>query len=108
MKFMIRAFCVVLTVCLLVSCAFRWPSNCPRPAEDQITKRGHLLMTPGVTLQCQVEQYTNRMSCTKITDSNGYDKWFCEGGDGKVIFLFDENGVLKTDPKIERPGNSRK
>jgi hypothetical protein len=35
------------------------------------------------------------MSCIGITDEEKSDGWLCESKDGKALFLFDENEVLK-------------
>lgn len=69
-------------------------SNCPAPAKDQINENGFLILRNGVTLKCQVKNYTNKMSCTGISDGKD-DGWACNNGTRSSVFLFDENGILK-------------
>lgn len=53
------------------------------------------MLQNGVTLKCQVKNYTNRMSCAAITDSTEVDGWICSNGEKRAVFTFDEKGVLK-------------
>jgi hypothetical protein len=69
--------------------------NCPAPSRDQLNENGFLVLQNGVTLKCQVKNYTNKMSCTGITDGKD-DGWVCSNGTKRSIFVFDENGILKT------------
>lgn len=69
--------------------------NCPIPSRAQLSKNGALILQNGVTLKCQVNNYTNKMSCLKITDSTGADGLVCSNGEKKIMFLFDENNILK-------------
>jgi hypothetical protein len=69
--------------------------NCPAPSKAQLNENGFLILQNGVTLKCQIQNYTNRMSCTGITDGND-DGWVCNNGTENSVFVFDENGVLKT------------
>lgn len=73
--------------------------NCPNPPKDQLDKNGYLILKNGITLECQVKNYTNRMSCTEITDSAKTNGWMCSNGDREILFIFDENNILK-DQKI--------
>ena len=70
-------------------------NNCPAPSKDQLNKNGYFVIQNGVTLKCQVKNYTNRMSCIGITDSTGADGLLCSNGEKQIIFLFDENQILK-------------
>jgi len=69
--------------------------NCPAPSKDQLNENGFLVLQNGVTLKCQVKNYTNKMSCTGITDGKD-DGWVCNNGTKNSVFVFDENGILKT------------
>lgn len=69
--------------------------NCPNPSKDQLNENGFLMLQNGVTLKCQIKNYTNRMSCTGITDGKD-DGWICNNGEKSSVFIFDENGVLKS------------
>lgn len=73
--------------------------NCPSPSKDQLDKNGYLILKNGITLECQVKNYTSRMSCTGITDSADTNGWMCSNGDRQILFIFDENNVLE-DRKI--------
>lgn len=68
--------------------------NCPAPSKDQLNENGFLVLQNGVTLKCQVKNYTNKMSCTGITDGKE-DGWVCNNGTNNSVFVFDENGKLK-------------
>lgn len=68
--------------------------NCPAPSQDQLNENGFLMLQTGVTLKCQVKNYTNKMSCTGITDGKE-DGWVCNNGTNNSVFVFDENGKLK-------------
>ena len=70
-------------------------SNCPAPSKEQLNESGYLILQNGVTLKCQVKNYTNRMSCFGITDGTD-DGWVCNNGKKNIVFVFDENGILKT------------
>jgi len=69
--------------------------NCPVASKDQLGKEGHLLLQKGVTLKCQVKNYTSEMSCTGITDVEKSDGWVCNNGTSSVMFIFDRNGILE-------------
>jgi hypothetical protein len=69
--------------------------NCPAPSQGQLNENGFLVLQNGVTLKCQVKNYTNKMSCTGITDGKE-DGWVCNNGTRNAAFVFDENGILKT------------
>lgn len=69
--------------------------NCPAPSKAQLNENGFLMLQNGVTLKCQVKNYTNKMSCTGITDGKD-DGWVCNNGTRSSAFVFDENGILKT------------
>jgi len=69
--------------------------NCPAPSEDQL-ENGYLKIQNGITLKCQVKNYTSNMPCTGITDSTGIDGWVCNTRNGGIIlFIFDENGIVE-------------
>jgi hypothetical protein len=68
--------------------------NCPAPSQDQLNENGSLMLKNGVTLKCQVKNYTSRMSCTEITDGKE-DGWVCNNGTKRAVFVFDDNGILK-------------
>jgi len=68
--------------------------DCPTPSKDQLNKDGYLIMQNGVTLKCQVQKNTSKMSCVGVTDSNNADGLVCQSGKNQAIFLFDENGIL--------------
>jgi len=68
--------------------------NCPAPTQDQLNENGFLILQNGVTMKCQVKNYTNRMSCVGIVDGKD-DGWVCNNGTKKIVFVFDENGILK-------------
>lgn len=68
--------------------------NCPTPSKDQLNKDGLLMLQNGVTLKCQVKNYTNKMSCSGITDGKD-DGWVCTNGTKNSVFVFDENGILE-------------
>jgi hypothetical protein len=68
--------------------------NCPVPSKDQLNENGFLMLKNGVTLKCQVKNYTNKMSCTGITDGKE-DGWVCNNGTKNSVFVFDKNGILK-------------
>ena len=36
------------------------------------------------------------MSCVGVTDSTGSDGWACNNGKSQILFIFDENNVLKS------------
>jgi hypothetical protein len=69
--------------------------NCPTPSKDQLDENGYLMLQKGVTLKCQVKNYTNRMPCVGITDSTGVDGWVCNNREKTILFTFDENEILK-------------
>jgi len=69
--------------------------NCPAPSKDQLSGKGFLILQEGVTLKCQVKNYTHKMSCTGIIDGND-EGWACNNGTKSSVFVFDENGILKT------------
>lgn len=69
--------------------------NCPAPSKDQLSENGFLMLQNGVTLKCQVKNYTSRMSCVGLTDGTD-DGWMCNNGTKDMVFVFDENGILKT------------
>jgi hypothetical protein len=69
--------------------------NCPTPSEDQL-KDGYLRLQKGLTLKCQIKNYTHRMPCMWITNSTGImDGWMCSSGGRNILFIFDENDILK-------------
>jgi len=68
--------------------------NCPDPSQDQLNENGYLMLQNGVTLKCQVKNYTSKLSCTGITDGKE-DGWVCKSGTKNAVFVFDENGILK-------------
>jgi hypothetical protein len=75
--------------------------NCPAPSEDQLDNR-HLKLEDGVTLKCQVKNYTSNMPCSGITDSTGTDGWACNSGDGRsILFIFDEKGILQRHGPVQ-------
>jgi hypothetical protein len=93
---------LLISALVLASCspASVWQdANCPAPAKDQIEPDGVLTVQKGVTLKCQIKQYSSRMSCTAVTDKEKFDGWLCDNGEKKALFLFDKNGVL-TEAKI--------
>lgn len=69
--------------------------NCPAPTKDQLNENGFLMLKNGVTLKCQVKNYTNKMSCAGVTDGKD-DGWACNNGTRRSVFIFDGNGILKT------------
>lgn len=69
--------------------------NCPTPSKDQLNANGFLVLQNGITLKCQVKNYTNKMSCTGITDGKD-DGLICNNGTRSSVFVFDENGILKS------------
>jgi hypothetical protein len=69
-------------------------TNCPALKETQFTSSGWLRLENGVTLKCQVKNATNRMTCKDIAFADG-DGMICSNGQNTLLFLFDENGVLK-------------
>lgn len=70
--------------------------NCPAPTADQISDSGHLQIEDGKTLKCQIEPYVSNMACQGITDKTNADGVICENGLGqRILFIFDEKGVLK-------------
>jgi hypothetical protein len=69
--------------------------NCPSPSKYQLDQNGNLMLQNGITLKCQVKNYTSKMSCVGVTDSTSADGLTCSNGKGQAVFLFDENGVLK-------------
>jgi hypothetical protein len=69
--------------------------NCPDPSKNQLNGNGYLILQNGVTLKCQVKNYTNRMPCIGITDSTGIDGWVCNNREKTILFIFDENEILK-------------
>jgi hypothetical protein len=68
--------------------------NCPDPSKDQL-QNGFLTLQNGITLECQIKNYTSKMSCADIKDSTGADGWVCNNGEKKILFWFDENKLLK-------------
>jgi hypothetical protein len=85
----------VIQGCSSLSSSGKVDHNCPYPSKDQLGKDGYLMPKNGITLKCQVKNFTNRMSCAGITDSTGSDGWLCDNGKRQALFLFDENGILK-------------
>ena len=69
--------------------------NCPEPTQDQLNEAGYLMLQNGVTLKCQVKNYTSRMSCQGITDSKD-EGLICNNGSRNLVFVFDEHGILKS------------
>lgn len=69
--------------------------NCPAPSKNQLDKNGYLMLENGITLECQVKNYTSRMSCIGVTDSAKTNGWMCSNGDRQILFIFDEDNVLK-------------
>lgn len=67
--------------------------NCPTPSKDQLNENGFLMLQNGVTLKCQVKNYTSKMSCTEITDGKE-DGLLCNNGSKSSVFVFDKNGIL--------------
>jgi len=65
------------------------------PSKDQLNENGFLVLQNGVTLKCQVKNYTSRMFCSGITDGKE-DGLVCKNGTNSSVFVFDENGILKT------------
>ena len=69
--------------------------DCPFPSNDQL-ENGYLKLQDGVTLKCQVKNFTHTMSCVGVTDSTESDGWACSNGKSQILFIFDENNVLKS------------
>lgn len=67
--------------------------DCPYPSKEHLIN-GHLKPENGVTLKCQVKNFTNRMSCVEISD-NEDEGLMCSNGSNKALFVFDKNGILK-------------
>lgn len=70
--------------------------NCPAPSQDQLDEMGFFMLQKGVTMKCQVMNYTKRSgkSCVETTDGTD-DGWVCDDWGKKIVFVFDENGKLK-------------
>ncbi|EMR12598.1 hypothetical protein MPL1_09607 [Methylophaga lonarensis MPL] len=64
-----------------------------RPIKEHLIN-GHLKPENGVTMKCQVQNFTNRMSCTGITDGED-EGLLCSNGSRQAIFVFDKNDILK-------------
>lgn len=67
--------------------------DCPYPAKENLID-GHLKPENGVTMKCQVKNFTNRMSCTGITDGED-EGLLCSNGSKQALFVFDKNDILK-------------
>jgi len=99
MKKSILFLLFLIGVSVMHGCSYMLPGwnidrNCPTP-KDQVDEYGYLLLQKGVTLKCQVKNYTHRMDCIGVVDSAGVDGLICDSGKRKALFLFDENGILK-------------
>jgi hypothetical protein len=86
----------LLQGCATPSALGKVDRNCPSASNEQLDKNGNLVLQNGVTLKCQVKNYTNKMSCVGITDSTNADGLVCDNGKRQAVFLFDENGILKS------------
>lgn len=67
--------------------------DCPYPPKENLIN-GHLKPENGVTLKCQVKNFTNRISCIEIIDEED-EGLFCSNGSKKALFVFDKNDILK-------------
>lgn len=67
--------------------------DCPYPSKEHLIN-GHLKPENGVTMKCQVQNFTNRMSCTGITDGED-EGLLCSNGSRQALFVFDKNDILK-------------
>ena len=67
--------------------------DCPYPSKEHLIN-GHLKPENGVTLKCQVKNFTNKMSCAEISDGED-EGLMCSNGSKKALFVFDKNGILK-------------
>ncbi|MDR2189067.1 MAG: hypothetical protein LBE62_13660 [Azonexus sp.] len=74
--------------------------NCPEPPKD-LARDGRLILKNGVTLKCQVRNYSNRMSCIETRFSDGTTGLICNDGNKEGMLFFDKNDVL-TEQKIVR------
>lgn len=73
--------------------------NCPAPTKEQLDDKGFLKLQNGVTLKCQVKNFTNRMACQGITDGTD-DGLVCSNGSAQMVFVFDERGRLKASKRM--------
>lgn len=71
----------------------RIDDNCPYPSKEHLIN-GHLKPENGVTLKCQVKNFTNRMSCVGIIDGED-EGLLCNNGSRQALFVFDNNDILK-------------
>lgn len=67
--------------------------DCPYPPKENLIN-GHLKPENGVTLKCQVKNFTNRMSCIEILDKED-EGLLCSNGAKQALFVFDKNDILK-------------
>lgn len=69
--------------------------SCPSPSKNQVDKNGYLILKRGATLECQVKNYTSKMSCVGITGHENKNGWLCSNGSKKILFSFDDDGILE-------------
>jgi uncharacterized lipoprotein YajG len=87
-------FLVSVAGCSSLSNQYIVDRDCPTPSQDQLNENGYLVIQKGVTLKCQVKNYTNKMSCQGITDGED-ERLLCNNGSKSSLFVFDKNGILK-------------
>lgn len=68
--------------------------SCPQATGSQLNKNGYLMLQDGVTLECQVRNYTNRMACQEITDGEDLGL-VCDNGTSSAVFVF-RDGIMQT------------
>lgn len=68
-------------------------NNCPYPSKEHVVN-GNLKPENGVTLKCQVKNFTSKMSCVEVTDGED-EGLMCSNGSKQALFVFDKNDILK-------------